>query len=402
LSELDKRNRLAAKLSSRAILTAARKFQSTSKTQNIWEFALTRLSFTTRGFTEAEQSNLLAILTLSERALKAAWTFTPFMDSADIILVSLNTDAGREFWRQCPQDHRFVACTQDDEGGEARWKLRLSPQSPPSRQALLQLFNALGDFLAQAPPASTALPTPPTPEAASPATPPALPPLPEPEAPCPAPAQAAPAPGSDELFAPQSCLLGILQEALRSGQNLSLIAPSQPQILVCTETQSFYSVVGVEALSDFCALPAQAIQASPLTRAEIERLSQERKMSRQALDELLWLAALYGSQGRLLQGCAADTVLHLKHWPQVSHLPHYRAYLRVAAFMNQNAADLAYIAAATGMPLATVYDFHNACEILGLLERGIEPFLKKKEVNGALRNLYRMISTRLSHIGAED
>jgi hypothetical protein len=374
---------------------------------------LTRWSFTTLGFTEAEQSNLLAILTLSERALKAEWTFTPVMESAHVILVSLHTGAGREFWRQCPQDHRFVACSQNnDEGGEARWKLRLPPQAPPSRQALLQLFNALDEFLAQAaperasppealppPPNAVAAPPAPVPEAARPETPPLLP---EPETHSPAPAQAAPAASSDEVFAPQSCLLGILQEAMRSGQGLSLTAPRQPQILICPEAQSFYSVVGVEALSDFCTLPAQAIQASPLARAEIERLSQERKMSRQALDELLWLAALYGSQGRLLQGCAADAVVHLKHWPQVSHLPHYRAYLRIAAFMNQNATELAHIAAATGMPLAMVYDFHNACEILGLLERGVEPFLKKKEVNGALRNLYRMISTRLSHIGAED
>jgi hypothetical protein len=92
----------------------------------------------------------------------------------------------------------------------------------------------------------------------------------------------------------------------------------------------------------------------------------------------------------------------LKHWPQVAHLPSYREFVKIAGFMNHNAASLESIAGHTEAPLGKVIDFHNACEVMGVIERHVPEELVNKPKEGCVKDLYRKISSRLARATRKD
>jgi hypothetical protein len=88
------------------------------------------------------------------------------------------------------------------------------------------------------------------------------------------------------------------------------------------------------------------------------------------LSELLWYASLCASNGQLLQGCHADTPVLLTSCPDFSQLFHREHEPVLAAFMLKESAILTTVADTTGIPLAQVFDFYNACSALGLISIG--------------------------------
>jgi len=187
-------------------------------------------------------------------------------------------------------------------------------------------------------------------------------------------------------FNPAVHFLGLLKKAVGDGIARRCAVAGGPQIVVAPKQRAYYSAsVTAQDLRNLClAEPFDLqVEALPDWTPEAKKEIQIGRMRLRApagdalaglspkpLGELLWLATLSVSKGRLLQGCRTDDPVRLKHPPDFSVLPHQDSHLRLAEFMRESNADLPTVAKHTGVPLAEVYDFHNACAMLGLVERG--------------------------------
>ena len=345
---------------------------------------------------------LQAVLTLSERALSSPWDYHQDFSSANVVLVFVDSPEGAQFWENDLPNHPsacFVACSAGN-SLDTPWKLDIAINSLPSRKALVELLNALSTHLANPP---AALPAPPKPadsppesldasagEARSAAT------AADESLPPPTPANVAAHTGRP-AFDPARHLLGLLQKTIASSVDSIFVLPGQTWLLASPKTQRYYSASPVDKLQTLLQANVDDILSRPLPVEKMLESALSQGIRHHPLAELLWQAALASSGERLLSGRSPQDVVRLKHWPQVTHLPSFREFLRIAAFMNNNAASLEDIAQHTGMRIEKVFDFHNACEALGLLERHQQPAESAKSTACLpKRELYHKISSRLS------
>jgi len=193
-------------------------------------------------------------------------------------------------------------------------------------------------------------------------------------------------------FNPAVHFLGLLKKALSDGVARRCSVTGGPQIVIAPRQMAYYSAtITTQDLRTLCLAQPFDLQIEPLPNwnpgAEQETIQVGRMRMRAKTDqalaglapnplaELLWLATVSVSDGRLLQGCRADDAVRLKQWPDMSLLAQHERYLPIAQFMHASSADLLTVAKQTGAPFSEVCDFHNACAVLGLIERGnvLEP-----------------------------
>jgi hypothetical protein len=389
--------------------------------------AVAEFSLATLGFAESEEQTLQALLTLSERALSAAWRYVRDFKQADVVLVSLNRAEGEAFWQSQPHNYPavcFVACS-THAAPDAAWRLSLSPGLLPSRKELIELLNTLSRHIAEKPPA--AIPVLPEPVANGPAAAPAGPSADSPVEPAgealddsraealqpdlnlpligaahAEPARTPPKPAANQpVFDPSRHFLGLLQTAMAAAEDSIFVLPGQVWLVAAPQTQRYYSTLPIDKLQPLLLAAPGDVQLRHLQIEKVLESAWARDMSAHPLAELLWHAALASSGGRLLAGCRPEDVVRLKQWPQVAHLPGYRKFLRVAAFMVHNAASLHSVAEHTGTPLEAVFDFHNACVAMGLVERLGQAELAAQPSSSPARELFRRISARLARPGQE-
>lgn len=188
-------------------------------------------------------------------------------------------------------------------------------------------------------------------------------------------------------FNPSFHFLGLIQKSMMDGTVRRCTLPGSPEVYLVPGENLYYTAASrVEALEALClAAPFDlAVEALPDWRGhggkETVRAGRmwlrkqapgtPSNLSARPLPELLWYAALCASRGQLLRGCRADDPIRLKRWPDFSVLPHRESFMALAGFMAEESADLMTVAERTGVALAEVFDFHNACATLGLIERG--------------------------------
>ncbi|PPD47292.1 MAG: hypothetical protein CTY16_07635, partial [Methylobacter sp.] len=136
------------------------------------------------------------------------------------------------------------------------------------------------------------------------------------------------------------------------------------------------------------------IRIKPITQPELRQVVSNTKLSPKPLSNLIWYAAFKASQGRLLLGTSPEDVVHLIRWPDLG-LPGCGNYVKLAAFMHSNTMKLSDIPSATQYPVEAVYDFYNACHLVGLIEKAAAIELHEKQIDLEHQNLLRKIRNRL-------
>lgn len=186
-------------------------------------------------------------------------------------------------------------------------------------------------------------------------------------------------------FNPAFHFLGLVQKAITDGITRHCAHPSGSEIYIVPAEHIFYSPSpDIQTLQALClAAPFdlnvnsvpdwhygsggdQEVQAGRLHR----KISTGRpELIAKPLSELLWYATLCASDGRLLQGCQANTPVHLMSSPDFSRLFQREHDPVITAFMLKASVDLMTVSIETGVSLAQVFDFYNACAMIGLIEQ---------------------------------
>ena len=114
------------------------------------------------------------------------------------------------------------------------------------------------------------------------------------------------------------------------------------------------------------------------------------------LSHLIYCAALFGSEGRLMLNSNPEDRLSLIGTPNFNAVPHLPEHKTIARYMMAEDADLTGIADATGVSISIVIDFCNACEAIGLVRRVPDSGFRQstdesgvQQLLGRMRGLFR-------------
>jgi hypothetical protein len=194
---------------------------------------------------------------------------------------------------------------------------------------------------------------------------------------------------AEGTFNPAFHFLGLIQKTIADGITRHCVHPGCPEVyLVPTEHTYYTATANIDALTALClAAPFDLnVELLPDWRppaatkdndVQAGRMLIHRKTATSGsglvarpLSELMWFATLSASNGQLLQGCHADVAVRLKEMPDFSRFYHRGYDLVLADFLLKKRADLPTAAQATGIPLPHVFEFYNACVVVGLIEQG--------------------------------
>jgi hypothetical protein len=238
-------------------------------------------------------------------------------------------------------------------------------QRPVTADALVALFEQI----AGAAPAAAAK----APEPAAPAPAPATsaPQAPAPQAP---PAAAAPAPSprvtseQPAFVPPARSAEPRLADYLRPGAlpgPVRLQLAGAPDLVLDPATQTYLSGSSLKPLLPYTTAIVRESDLVAVDPAQLPALSAQLGGS-QPWARLGWLCALGGGNGALAPGYGPNDNYKLLKWPQTER--EFPKHFRIATVMMKGPANLSEIAEQSGVSLAEVIDFVNACLASGVAE----------------------------------
>lgn len=208
----------------------------------------------------------------------------------------------------------------------------------------------------------------------------------------------------EKTFTPQRYFLGLIQATIKEGlpRKYSLSGSGCADIVVLPEKNLYYSSAKLEELTAIFEASADKIKISLINLKKLDNIMDQLMAKSRPMDDLLWCAAFAGSKGRLLTTANADEIIQLKYWPDIAHLPNSAQNLPIAAFLNGNAAHLNTVTEHTQIPLPAIYNFYNACETLGYLDKGVPARIQDKPAHTPDKDLYNTISATLGGVRTTD
>lgn len=323
------------------------------------------------GFNEASRNSFSAVLSLASRALKKNWQITE-ADEADFFLLSAQASAtaNRENLLKGRLAGRFLFCS--TENITQKNELLVDDNHVPRLSVLVALFNKISasensSALLKDAESSN--------QVSNVANSAAL--------------------NSENFFDPQEGLLGHLLAAAHEQLSVSLNnQPEYPPLYIDTTKNAYYSKNTLEQLTPYLAGSAP-LNIKPASKTEIENLSATEYLKPRPLKELIWYIVIKTSAGRLIKGhSTTSNIVALKSWPDL-RLFKCLDYAKVAIFMKNNAAPLETIAAQTGMALAELNSFYNACYLMGLIEPRKQVEINQKTHSPEHLDLLNKIDERL-------
>ena len=132
-----------------------------------------------------------------------------------------------------------------------------------------------------------------------------------------------------EYFDPDQTLITTLKRAITNNQNVLLQLPDGGDLLLLSSEGGYFSRIDDE--QRFFTAPVSEVKVTVLKQGDHWIYPQE--AVGRSIDELLWKAAFYSSQGRLVQGCHPVDMVALDRWPNLSRLPHTTNASRIIALL---------------------------------------------------------------------
>ena len=164
-------------------------------------------------------------------------------------------------------------------------------------------------------------------------------------------------------------LIGMLQQIVEHGKPVEVMHLEYPSFMVFPAYRAYATTAESLAIPGMYRDSALAFMHRPIEEKVAAKVLASDRCK--PLGWLLYCAALFGSEGRLLLNCKPRDKLRLVDWPDFDALPHLPEHRTIAKFMLVHTASMAEIASATGVSLAVVVDFCNACKAAGLVTRDV-------------------------------
>ncbi|MBE9516256.1 MAG: hypothetical protein IME93_04710 [Proteobacteria bacterium] len=164
-----------------------------------------------------------------------------------------------------------------------------------------------------------------------------------------------------EYFDVQNYALGLIKKAVDDGRDISLRHEVHGNVYVLASKGLCLAVLRNEEA--FFTTAANKISSSSMSVAEVEAILHN-STSYRPIEELLWQAGHYASQGRLPEGyCEVIDVVQLDHWPNLTRLPSTANAVPMAALLNRHASSLKLAARMLKIGLDEMCIFYTAARM---------------------------------------
>ncbi len=165
------------------------------------------------------------------------------------------------------------------------------------------------------------------------------------------------------IFKPRDYLLGIVQRAMTSGENIRIILPGKGELVILPTLGVYYAKT--RDLIEFICTPAILLKIEGCD----EKVLPDGLGSRMNLNALLWQTAFHASQGRLIEGCSKYDVVKFRHWPNLTRLPITPNTARICALLTRNPTTIMLVHRVLGIDREEVYQIYSAASSAGICHK---------------------------------
>jgi hypothetical protein len=170
-------------------------------------------------------------------------------------------------------------------------------------------------------------------------------------------------------FIPNLRLLGLIQEIISNGGSYRISLPGFQDVLIWPHAALFQCEADITVMPEIFRRPWSEFNLAVVKKQPpLEFID-----TSHPLILLRYLAALHGSEGRLMLGVNAQAKLRLKALPDIDLLGCTPEQQRLAMHLHDYPASLGELATATETVISDVIDFTNACREIGLIEEVHQP-----------------------------
>lgn len=172
-----------------------------------------------------------------------------------------------------------------------------------------------------------------------------------------------------DKFDPQEYLIGLLQKAIAKKKDVVVKHDNFGEVILMTERGEYHS--NVNDMSGFCKSPSSEFKVNEMTENESVDCSlgngncSDKGIGRN-IDELMWMAGYYASQGRLMDGLNLDDVVTLKHWPNLTRLPNNYNSFQMTAMLTRHPTTIVFARRVLKIPQEEINEFYTAAHCAGL------------------------------------
>lgn len=192
-------------------------------------------------------------------------------------------------------------------------------------------------------------------------------------------------PAGGEFFSADDFLINIVKRAVKNEQNIQICHKGEGCITILSSAGEYFD--HTDNIQRFCITPASQLTVTILSQKDIESMPADIGRN---IDELMWMAGFYASDGRLLEGCFRDDVVELMHWPNLTRLPSTANTMRIASLLSRHPTSITLAQKFLGVSFNELYQFYSAARCAGLARAvnrtPVEPSLKPHR-NQALLSL---------------
>lgn len=196
-----------------------------------------------------------------------------------------------------------------------------------------------------------------------------------------------------EYFNPDETVITALRRAVSNDQDLLLRLDQSNELVLLASRGEYFSRLAHE--KRFFTAPVDEIGISILGKGDKRSPSSE-SVGR-SVDELLWKAAYYASEGRLMHGCYPADMVEIAYWPNLTRLPHTSNTWRIIALLSRHPAPVAFVARLLKVPAEEIYQCYSAAHCAGLARpinrKFEEPTLEPHRHQSLISSLMRKISS---------
>ena len=162
-------------------------------------------------------------------------------------------------------------------------------------------------------------------------------------------------------------LLGVLNRISRWKIPAEVTHIEFPTLLISPENNAFVAADDVLSMPAMFRDSAMSFAIEDLPEDVADAMLTSGRL--RPLSHLIYCAALFGSEGRLMLNSNTEDHLSLIGTPNFNVVPHLPEHKTIARYMMTEDTDLAGIAEKTSVNPSIVIDFCNACEAIGLVRR---------------------------------
>jgi hypothetical protein len=175
-----------------------------------------------------------------------------------------------------------------------------------------------------------------------------------------------------EQFSPDDYVITLVRRALQNKQDVVIALAGVGEIVV-RGTQGEYLAGDDLDMQRFCTAPVGRFQVTVLAADAIAQRTRDR--FGRNIDELMWMAGFHASGGRLMKDCSNYDVVQMRHWPNLSRVPHTPNCMRIVAMLTQHPTSIAVAYRLLKIEAKELYQVYSAARCAGLA----------RVVNGAVR-----------------